>query len=521
MKEKPSFNLWLQPWIMLEKPTEGIGILSIEQTLLRASDFSTVHDSSPLVVVGIMRLLIAILQDTLAPQYNTDLGELWQAGHFPEDKIRAFGKQYAQRFDLFSENEPFLQTANVGLVSEKDLNLKTVAYLTCEIPSGTAGTHYRHGGEDAQVFCPVCAAKGLLTIPPFATSGGAGIKPSINGVPPVYVLPGGHNLFESLAASLVLPEDYPGPARGVQPDQVWWKRSAVVERSKEVLQVGYLNSLTFPARRVRLFPETSGANCTRCGATAPWMVHNMLFEMGESRPKDSTFWQDPFAAYRVNDKKAPVPIRPVEGKPLWREYAGLFLHSAGKSVDGKGTIRPKILDRLAILYEEGYGSQEFQCFFRVIGLRTDMKAKVFEWMDAGFDVPATLLQSRTAELVVDPALQFAQECASAMTGTFQSQLGANQGRYTHARVSMLAAYWSKLSGAFRDFVLALSQAGETTANQRQQLLEDWKKQVLFHTRTCFHAALKTIGNSGRDLRKRFNAENELNKRLNKLGRLKK
>lgn len=55
----------------------------------------------------------------------------------------------------------------------------------------------------------------------------------------------------------------------------------------------------------------------------------MIFMMGEYRPKSTAYWFDPFAAYRLplsTDKSTalPVPIRPVAGKLLWREFAPLF-----------------------------------------------------------------------------------------------------------------------------------------------------------------------------------------------------
>ena len=142
----------------------------------------------------------------------------------------------------------------------------------------------------------------------------------------------------------------------------------------------------FPgARRVRLHPEALPIQCSRCNRESEWAVRQMVFEMGESRPKDAEFWFDRFAAYKI-DKEKPIPIRPVEGKVAWREFASLFLHTKD---DGKSnTRRPSILEQIASL---DLVSDQPVYPFRCIGLRTDMKAKVFEWMDAGFDVPPTML----------------------------------------------------------------------------------------------------------------------------------
>lgn len=384
----PSYNLWHEPWIGMERREGGSDRVSIAGALLNAPQYLAIHDPSPLVVVGIQRLLVAILQFVLNPTKKSDLGMLWQAGHFQVEAIRRFGSQYAQRFDLFSEAEPFLQSADLPLRQTKNDGSKTVAYLAQDIPCGTGITHYRHGSEDDQVFCPACAAGGLAAMPAFATSGGAGIKPSINGVPPIYVLPGGHTLFESLASSLLLPAYQPQVA-WKDTDLVWWAREPYIKRGAEVIRVGYLHSLTFAARRIRLHPQRLDAVCTRCGRSFEWGVRTMIFEMGECRPKDAPFWRDPFAAYTINEKKAPTPIRPVAGKAIWREFGGLFLQS-NKQVEKK-TMRPSVLAQIAELAADENGHADNLHYFRCIGLRTDMKAKVFEWVDAGFDVPGQLL----------------------------------------------------------------------------------------------------------------------------------
>lgn len=198
-----------------------------------------------------------------------------------------------------------------------------MGYLLPEQTAGTAVTHYNHTYDAEQILCAACCAKGLLTIPAFASSGGAGIKPSINGVPPIYIIPGGETYYRSLISSLVTPNFQPEIADRNN-DTPWWRREPIVGKKAELLRVGYLHSLTFPARRVRLHPEPMNGPCSRCGDTAAWGAAEMVYEMGESRSSDA-FWRDPFAAYRLKEEKQPLPIRPVQGRAAWREFSGLFL----------------------------------------------------------------------------------------------------------------------------------------------------------------------------------------------------
>jgi len=491
---KPSFNLWTEPWITVEEGDGTLADKSIQGTLLHAADLRAIHDPSPLVVVSIHRLLAAVLQDTFAPQNEDDLDALWKNGSFPEADLAAFGEQYAQRFDLFSESAPFLQSADIPL--EPGKKTWNIALLFQEFPTGTFVTHYQHGLAVDHVFCPTCAARGLVTIPAFASSGGAGIKPSINGVPPIYVLPGGETLFEQLWASLILPEFQP-TAASTSEDKVWWRRDPFVAYKGSVTEVSYLHSLTFPARRVRLHPEPVTGACTRCGRESSVGVRTMIYQMGESRPKDAPFWQDPFAAYRMRGTKGPTPIRPWEDKALWREFASLFLPMTKEEGAKEVTIPPSVLYQRGEL--AGDVGPDYDLFpVRSVGLRTDMKAKTFEWLDAGFGVPASLLRDPAGSDEVRRGLDFATDCARTLAGVFHGAF-SREGAQHHADVKnrMLAAYWGALAAPFREFVL-----GVASENSRAGARAVWVVRVVEEGETAFVTAAESIGGSAVALRRR-------------------
>lgn len=507
----PRFDLWSEPWIEMERTDGQHERLGIEETLLHAHEFQAICEPSPLVVVSIHRMLVAVLQAALAPRKTTDLKRLWQLGKFPPEAITGFATRYAGRFDLFSADAPFLQSADLALQPAKGDSLKTVAYLSMEVPSGTAVTHYRHGSEGSYLFCPACAAGGLVSIPPFATSGGAGIKPSINGVPPIYVMPGGKTLFQSLTASLTLPEYQPLVA-AQESDTPWWEHQPIVPRSAEVYQVGYLHSLTFPARRVRLHPEAAAVPCTRCGRSGRWGVRTMVFEMGESRPKNAAAWFDPYAAYIVpqGGKKPPRPVRPIAGRALWREYGALFLPHRLSHQRKADTIRPALLSQMA---EKDVGFEPDHYPFRCVGLRTDMKAKVFEWLDVGFDVPSRLLNDPDAGDEIEDAIEFASECNDILRDVFRAAFRGRQGapiRHGTLEARMHDAYWSALAEPFRAFVAAFSTA---CAEERSKELESWATQVVKEGQTAFVRAADDLGDDAVSLRQRVQGEQRCRYRL--------
>ncbi|MCE7988323.1 MAG: type I-E CRISPR-associated protein Cse1/CasA [Caldilinea sp. CFX5] len=500
-----TFNLWSTPWITLERMDGSTEEVSIEQALLRAPEFAAIFDTSPLVVVGIHRLLTAIVQFMLDPQYEDEIADRWRAGHFPPDKIKEFGQHYSHRFDLFSAAEPFMQSADIPLLPTKALKtkLKSIAYLANELPAGTAVSHYRHGRDEQKTFCAGCAAKGLITLPAFASSGGAGIKPSINGVPPIYIFPSGDSLFTMLVASLLTPA-YQPEIRDQRDDKPAWLREPVIPQGQELLSVGYLQSLTFTARRVRLFPQSGPFTCARCGRNHLLGVSSMIFEMGESRLKEAAFWFDPFAAYRLptgksSKPKPPTPIRPIEGRVLWREFAGLFLQSKDTG------RRPAVLQQLALLaIDHNIGDPATPYPFRCVGLRTDMKAKIFEWIDAEYGIAPQLLADAEGALAVQEAIDFAVTSEGIIKQVFRQHFAGpshEHERHSRLKAEMTQSYWHTLAEPFRQFVLEI-----TPNTDRNQVVNRWLDTVITKAKGVFQETTQAIGDDGTTLCQRVQAE---------------
>lgn len=365
----PAFDLWDEPWIQVQRLDGSHASVGLHEALCQANQLAAIAQRSPLATVGIHRLLVAILQEALAPQSPIDLRQIMAASAFDPAAVDAFGLAHRDRLDLFSQEKPFMQSADLEREPERLSGAKTVGYLALEEPTVSEVNHFRHVYDDDVIYCASCAAAGLVSLSAFATSGGRGLRPSINGVPPVYVLPMGRTLFHTLALSLTYP-GYQPPQRDQANDRVWWRREPLVAASDEISAVGYLHSLTFPARRIRLHPVPMASPCARCGRQTPWGVRTMIFQMGEYRPKEAD-WTDPFVAYRIT-KRGPVPVRPQEGKALWREYGALFVEHAQTAQSEGDTQRPLILNEIADLYGQDGLLEGCRC----VGIRTDGKAKI-------------------------------------------------------------------------------------------------------------------------------------------------
>lgn len=505
------FDLWRDPWIHVRGGDGAPGLVGLRGALAGAHLWRDLADPSPLAVVGIHRLLVAILQDALQPQTDRDLAELWRGERLPEGALEAFERDYGGCFDLFSAERPFLQSADLGIEPSKGDNVKTVLYLLPEWPAGSEATHYRHGRDSTAALCPACAAAGLVTQPAFATSGGSGIKPSINGVPPLYVLPQGETLAQSLIASLVTPARRP-VAADPDSDEPWWRHAPTIGFKDERERVGYLHSLTFPARQVRLHPTPSaGEACTRCGAQGEWLVRTMIYNMGESRVGGADFWQDPFVAYAVRGegKGPPIPLRPQAGRALWRDYAALFL-DVGRD-EGSNTLRPMVLAQVDSVADLAGRDAAEVLRVRCVGMRTDMKAKVFEWVDEGLQVPLSLLHTEAAALEIEEGLGFAERIQGDLYRAWGSCVEGRPGRYRAHRQRMAEQYWGALATDFQAFALGCARAaGDDDVGKVDAALagvrRSWAMCVCRRAEEAFSEAAGQLGDDAVSLRQRVQGE---------------
>lgn len=521
-----SFNLWAEPWIRVTRPGGDEATLSIDACLAEAHKLAALGDPSPLVVGGTHRLLAAILQAIYAPRDLGEIAALLQLGQFDRTRLEQFAARHAERFELFHPTAPFLQTGDVPLDGWKKpekgekrtwAEPKSAASLFAEVPAATKRTLFHHVTDESHWLCPACCARGLLTIPSFASSEGAGIRPSINGVPPVYVLPAAEALFTSLALSLICPDYQPAGADPRRAEAAIWCGPTVVGKSGQVSAVGYVESLTFPARRVRLYPQRGAHRCTQCGQQSAIGVSSVQFEMGHWLSEGSGVWEDPFAAFRKpkgrskSDDAGPRPIRPEEGKALWREYGGLLL------IEREGQLRPGVVRQVAKLIERGALMEAHVLRFRCIGIRTDGKAKLFEWRDEALEAPPAILTDPGAANAIDAALAWADETRFILESSFDSHFRPERdrggrdpklARFKNLRARMTADYWGRLAPRFRSFIDAMAGSEDYEGVART-----WADDLVRVGRQCFDATAEQVGARADALRARVEAQAACHRRL--------
>lgn len=285
------FNLLEENWIsVLLKNGQVIQINPIE-CLEQSASIVSLISPNPMDRMAIFRFLLALLcWCGVHERLNEGKIELVDFGN-----LRSALVKEARYFNLFGEPPRFFQYPHKAGDESKYL---PVNYLIHEVPTGSNVPFFLKALDSRDGLCPACCAKGLLRLPLFTTVGGRGKKPGINGKPPVYRVPLGDNLKETLIYSLNLVRRLNLPLGS----PAWRTPLPRIESP----QVALLNGLTWLPRVVWLEePAPSETNevrkCVNCGSPGP-IVTRMIYQ-GVKWSGDVQ-WNDPHV------------VRKEDGRPL-------------------------------------------------------------------------------------------------------------------------------------------------------------------------------------------------------------
>lgn len=259
----PTFRLDQTPCIYAVT-TFGLELVSLRDVLKRAHIIQDIHCENALGRVVLYRLLTALVIDIFPCANEGEWDSLWEAGKFNPEAIDAYFDAHKDRFDLFSETSPFLQTA--GLESTTG-DTKLAQALLSHIANGNNVPHFSVGSEGQLLpMRPHEAFEALLICIGFDT---AAIKTGAKGDPAVkggkttgnktghagslgVLIPLGETLFDTLMINNII--------RAQKPDDApVWRRPPQTPEWTERATTGILDQLTFPSRRIRLIPETNEA----------------------------------------------------------------------------------------------------------------------------------------------------------------------------------------------------------------------------------------------------------------------
>lgn len=272
------YNLLEESWIPVLYTNGEFHHVGITEALTQATRIREIAANNPMDRLAVLRFLLAVL---CWCRGNPSHGANSRNDSPIEETCFCRLEDNLACFDLFGDRKRFYQTRPIEAAK------LSANYLVQEIPTGTNLSHFRHSTDGSDGLCPACCAMGLLRLPCFATSGGRGKPPGINQKPPVYVVPIGATLAETLKLSLgrIEAADDMGTPAWVEPD---------IHLPADVPP---LTGLTWLPRRVWLDePGEPVAACVSCGRRGR-LVRKCVFA-GIGSTKGDRQWRDPHVILR-------------------------------------------------------------------------------------------------------------------------------------------------------------------------------------------------------------------------------
>lgn len=331
------FDLVEQPVFPVDGPRgrERLGIFDV----LEGAHELDLAFADPLQEAASLRFLLAIALDACGlPGDDDEWADRWDAGHFDPDVVSEYLNRYRDRFDLLGQ-QPAWQVAD--LHTPKD-ETKPSSLL---VPSASTGNNVPLFSARTEANPPALgladAALAVLAVHAWDT---AAIKTGAVGDPNVkggkttgnhtgplgqlgVVIPVGETLFQTLMLNT------PTARSMDSPGTPWWRREPETAEWRIREPDGLLDLLTWQARRIRLFPETSNSGET--------VVRQVLVCAGD-RLASVPDVLEIHTAWRVNDKQkagepARRPLRHRSGRALWRGLSGLLAVQQSHSAEGLQT----------------------------------------------------------------------------------------------------------------------------------------------------------------------------------------
>jgi CRISPR system Cascade subunit CasA len=337
------FLLTNDPWVTVVRRGE-VEAVSLRTLLREAHDIRDLDWSSPLEAAALMGLLVTIVGDIGEVSMLETRLSVWRQGSFDTGLVDRYLDEHAGAFDLFSESQPFYQTAGLEALSGEP---KPISVLRLEAATGNNVPLFSTSTEaSGPSLTPAEAARRLLVCLAFDT---AAIKTGAQGDPQAkagkttgnptgplgqlgltYLI--GRNLFETLVLNqpVVMSNGTDLPAwRREPPSPAWSVRPTT----------GPLDLGSWQSRRVRLVTDVDAdgeVRVTKALVCAGDRLAATPIEM-EWR----TGWR------RVErPKPGDPPLRPLRhqaGRAAWRGLPALI----SESTTSDEVTPPQVLQAIA------------------------------------------------------------------------------------------------------------------------------------------------------------------------------
>ncbi len=489
--------------------------LSLLDVLSKAHEIKEITDNSPLVVVSLHRLLLAILHRNFGPKSFEEWKTLWKQSSWNAEILKDYFDKWKDRFNLFDEERPFYQYPKVTKKEGKEADIVPLDVLMQEKATGNNGTLFDHSFEaNSQSYLSAIAARCLIARQSFSFAGGVSFPFNFsNGllISGFSVLATGQNLFETLALNLVVyHRDKPIPIQDDDEDVFdvpFWEREKLVQATEKdkdgTLPLGYLDYLTWQSRRIKLIQDEAKQGVRSCQLQQNFKL------------KEAATLFDPFKIYVKGDNGF-YGIGLREDKSLWRNSHTLLQQST--SIENRSSLFSHLAKVESFVRDseiEGVKNHSFSIF----GVIND-KANVKSWTHEKLPLPLEFLDNDELLKDLETAIKFADEIGFALElsmktlrkeiniQAWESSIKSVKPQDRPKREKQLANQFPALSVYWASLEIAFQKLSSALIVHKENALKEWFYFVYKSANDAFDKTAKNLSNSVAEQKAIVKADNK-------------
>jgi len=518
-----SYNLIDEPWIpVVWQGSQSEEEVSLQTFFRELPRIAGLVGETPIVTGALYRFLLAVIHSALrGPRSMDDWLRLWEGREMAE-AVLPYLEKYRDRFDLFHPEHPFLQ-------GEPDLTLvKPVSTIDLVPHLAYGATLFDHSLKaDDFALTPAEAARWLVAFQHFALGGVVPGKATAKTVSAadapcaraILFIVEGDSLFETLMLNLIRYPD--GELLGFpieEGDKPFWERDDPFEAREPE---GYLDYLTWPSRRVRLYPARTeeGEVMVPRFAVSPGLRVQVVTK------QDPLRYRDPMQHYRQKKAKGWLPLVFREDRVLWRDSSTILeLRRQDENQP------PKALLWLNRLSEDDELPVHYMLRLAALGASTKPGQKLtYFYRHERLPLPPDYLRELELVEILRTALKEAEDVGSQLWGATKTLAacylvpescggGGGEGQRQPKREdtdplleqwAVERDYWGSLTLPFYEVMERLPQEGDA-------ILAWWETQLRKVAREAFERVARDLGETPRALKAAITARGQLEGGLTKV-----
>jgi CRISPR system Cascade subunit CasA len=506
------FPLTTEPWIPCRRLDGSSRELGFIDVLVNAHELEAVRDASPMVTLGLHRLLLAILHRVFGPNDLATWRSMYSSGRFEADRVQSYLTGQRERLDLTHPERPFFQVRGLTKLYEPD-GLGRLMLERSNYGAAVNVFQHRPRAEAAAEAIPLAvAARNLVALQGFAPGGlvrkkdepgSASAAPLNRGA---FVLVQGKSLFETLMLNLlVYAPDRGAPIPGRARDDVpSWEGTPLPRPlgSKESIRKprGWVDLLTWQSRRVELEVHDGSR------------VTGIVYCVAQGLDREGL--TDPMLPYRVGETGI-VAIDLSEDRAVWRDCHALLRRGGAD-----GAKPPMAVSQIAKFELRSILGSRPTFVLDVLGMRGDQAAIKLARHER-ISLPSAILADDERVAQVGQATSALDAVARRLTYATRDaiELALAPGgrkpdkedvRRVADAVGIERVFWGRMAAPFEVFLDELAREPVDVAFERLA------SKVRREARDCLRVSTDALGRGSANLHGAAIAERRLNAGLHEL-----